>query len=124
MKLLLVTFCLLLFCKVSGQSTDRHSSHFTLREKKNIAAQMPAQNDTMPNAWPPYSRFRNQPEAFNLTKKSPGVYSLRQDNMPCIVPDTKDVTEIPNLWRAAAGLPFKATIPNPAQPRSETELNK
>lgn len=45
---------------------------------------------------------------------TPGTYFLRQDNMPCIVPDTKEIAAIPNTAPSIT-LPFKTTIPNPSQ---------
>ena len=45
-------------------------------------------------------------------KANPGIYYLPQDNMPCLVPDTKDIAAIPNAWPQAQ-VPFKSAIPNP-----------
>lgn len=45
-------------------------------------------------------------------KQNPGIYYLPQDNMPCLVPDTKDIAAIPNAWPHPS-VPFKGTIPNP-----------
>lgn len=45
-------------------------------------------------------------------KEEPGIYYLPQDNMPCIVPGTKDLAAIPNAWPRAQ-IPFNSTIPNP-----------
>jgi hypothetical protein len=45
-------------------------------------------------------------------KSNAGIYYLTQDNMPCIVPDTKDIAAIPNAWPNVQ-IPFKTTIPNP-----------
>ena len=45
-------------------------------------------------------------------KANPGVYYLPQDNMPCLVPDTKDIAAIPNAWPHVQ-VPFKSAIPNP-----------
>jgi hypothetical protein len=37
---------------------------------------------------------------FELGKNpEPGVYSLPQDNMPCIVPDTKELAAMPNAFK-------------------------
>jgi hypothetical protein len=46
----------------------------------------------------------------------PGIYSLPQDNMVCIVPDRTDIANIPNGIKVH--IPFNTTIPNPypAQP--------
>jgi hypothetical protein len=47
-----------------------------------------------------------------LKHNKPGVYALPQDNMPCIVPDTKDIAAIPNAWLRPS-VPFRSAIPNP-----------
>ncbi len=49
--------------------------------------------------------------------KKPGVYRLRLDNMPCIVPDTKDVAAMPNAFKEEIKVPFSGNpprIPNAA----------
>jgi hypothetical protein len=48
------------------------------------------------------------PQKFPL----PGVYNLPQDNMPCIVPDTKEIAAIPNVLTNKE-IPFISKIPNP-----------
>ena len=45
-------------------------------------------------------------------KMKPGIYALRQDNMPCKVPDTNGLVQIPN--GAPVTLPFKSNMPNPS----------
>lgn len=42
----------------------------------------------------------------------PGIYNLPQDNMPCIVPDTKEIAGIPNVVSKIEN-PFISKIPNP-----------
>jgi hypothetical protein len=42
----------------------------------------------------------------------PGVYNLRQDNMPCIVPDLTATNPIPNAFPVT--IPFVGRIPNAA----------
>jgi hypothetical protein len=49
---------------------------------------------------------------FFTMKHNPGVYNLPQDNMPCVVPDTEDVSTMPNPWLQPEA-PFKSAIPNP-----------
>ena len=63
------------------------------------------------------AKFKNY---FGLGKK-PGVYSLKMDNMPCIVPDTKEIAEIPNFWRDKITVPFNSRIPNRALPQASPE---
>ena len=47
---------------------------------------------------------------------APGIYQLRQDRMPCIIPDTREIAPIPNAWKAVT-MPFSGNIPNPAVPK-------
>ncbi|MBC7863496.1 MAG: hypothetical protein IAF38_11005 [Bacteroidia bacterium] len=51
-----------------------------------------------------------------LKGAKPGVHRLPQDGMPCIVPDTKDIVAIPNLFKGKVSVPFVGSqphIPNP-----------
>ena len=41
----------------------------------------------------------------------PGVYSLPQDNMPCIVPDSTKTVRVPNAWKGSRKLPYKSKPP-------------
>ena len=50
----------------------------------------------------------------NERRKAERIKYLKQDNMPCVVPDTKDIAAIPNAARTIT-VPFPTTIPNPAQ---------
>ncbi len=46
----------------------------------------------------------------------PGIHFLPLDGMPCLVPDTKDIAVIPNVWKGKVGVPFignSPQIPNP-----------
>jgi hypothetical protein len=49
-------------------------------------------------------------------KKIPGTYRLWLDNMPCIVPDTKDIVSIPNAWPGRVPDLIRGMMPNPALP--------
>jgi hypothetical protein len=49
---------------------------------------------------------------FFTTKHHPGMYYLPQDNMPCLVPDTEDVSAMPNVWPQPE-TSFKSAMPNP-----------
>lgn len=54
-------------------------------------------------------------------KAKPGVYRLPQDNMPCIVPDTKDIAVMPNAFKGTVNVPFIAVpprIPNAVVPKA------
>ena len=58
------------------------------------------------------------PRAY-LVHPKPGIHRLPQDNMPCVVPDTRLSVAIPNLWAGKVEVPFKnkpPRIPNPAKP--------
>ena len=57
-----------------------------------------------------------------LSGKQPGVYTLPQDGMPCIVPDTKDIVAIPNAFPKKVA-PELGQIPN-ATPQSGEELRR
>jgi len=59
-----------------------------------------------------------------LKSPAPGIYSMQQDGMPCIIPDTKEITPIPNAWKGAVTIPFSGNIPNPAVPKVFTLRNK
>jgi hypothetical protein len=50
-------------------------------------------------------------QAMQPNKLSPGIYKLPQDNMTCIVPDTKDVVAMPNA-ASQVKIFFKTNIPN------------
>ena len=60
-----------------------------------------------------------------LLHKKPGVYSLPQDNMPCIVPDTSKTVKIPNAWKGRLRIPYKSNpprIPNLTKPWVPTPI--
>lgn len=55
-----------------------------------------------------------------LQNKKPGVYSLPQDNMPCIVPNTKDLALMPNAFKGEVKVPYVGRaprIPNAVVPK-------
>lgn len=54
--------------------------------------------------------------------RKPGVYALPQDGMPCIVPDTNDIVQIPNAL-PKKDLPKLGQIPN-VTPQTGEELRK
>jgi hypothetical protein len=58
----------------------------------------------------------SNPNAYPFIKNVPGTYKLRQDNMPCIVPDTKDIAAIPNAWSSTVSL-YRGNMPNGGRPR-------
>ena len=49
-----------------------------------------------------------------IGSRKPGIYSLPQDRMPCIVPDTGNIVLIPNAFPNVS-VPFITTIPNAYQ---------
>jgi hypothetical protein len=55
--------------------------------------------------------------------RKPGIYSLPQDRMPCIVPDTGGLVAIPNAFPTAV-VPFKTTIPNAYEGPSLKKITK
>ena len=50
-------------------------------------------------------------DALAQAPRQPGIYSLPQDRMPCIVPDTRSIVSIPNAFPNVS-VPFITTIPN------------
>jgi len=48
---------------------------------------------------------------YTLNQRTPGVYTLPQDGMPCIVPNTKDIAAMPNAFPQKQ-LPKLGQIPN------------
>lgn len=50
------------------------------------------------------------PKSFN---REPGVYTLPQDGMPCIIPDTQSIAAIPNATKNSQ-VPPANRIPNAA----------
>lgn len=64
--------------------------------------------------------LRNSPVTAlqkKVNPKIPGIYHLPQDNMVCIVPDTKDISPIPNCFNGSVTVPYRSKIPNPAIPK-------
>lgn len=57
--------------------------------------------------------FLQKMDLANVQKMQPGIYALKQDNMPCVVPETKAIAAIPN--ESVVSLPFNTTMPNLAQ---------
>ena len=55
--------------------------------------------------------------------KKPGIYLLK-DGMPCLVPDTKDIAAIPNVWKGQVGTFYQSNepqIPNPIKPNAQLD---
>lgn len=62
---------------------------------------------------------RNSNITAFLSNPKPGVHRLRQDNMPCLVPDPTATVAMPNVWKGKIGVPFESglpRIPNPVKP--------
>ena len=79
MKLLLFTLCMLALLSADAQNSESFN-----------VFQAPSRNDSMIGAMKKYL------EATNLKS---GVIQLSQDNMPCIIPNTKLMNPIPNTWQ-------------------------
>ncbi|MGV3527604.1 MAG: hypothetical protein ACO1OO_01825 [Flavisolibacter sp.] len=73
------------------------------------------------NALPP--SFKQKLFFFDpaIDHDSSRVRTLPVDNMPCIVPNTKDIAAMPNAWKGKVRVPFLSQIPNPAQPQIKLE---
>jgi hypothetical protein len=62
------------------------------------------------------------PTAKESPNYKPGVYALRQDGMPCIVPNTADIAAIPNAMPQKQVVRL-GKIPN-ATPQTGEELRR
>ena len=108
MKLLLITASLFFVLGASAQSEDsdipKLLKEYQLRKQFNSRVQFerPIYKDSL----------IKELKDFYSRKKNPGVYHLPQDNMPCFVPDTKEIAAIPNAWPDVQ-VPFQSKMPNP-----------
>ena len=50
-------------------------------------------------------------KSLSMSQGKPGVYSLSQDNMPCIRPDLSGVVAMPNLWQGKKRVPYQSSPP-------------
>ena len=48
---------------------------------------------------------------------TPGVHYLAEDHMPCVVPDTKGISSMPNAWPSESNIYKDGRMPNPALPK-------
>jgi hypothetical protein len=118
MKPLLLLLLLGATTAVSAQNKKLDSLQQQLRER------LARKYQRMPNAW-----GRQDTYVFRLKERSdstgasayvqakprtPGVYSLPQDGMPCVVPDTEGIVPIPNAF-ANPRVPYSSpqNMPNP-----------
>ncbi len=87
------TILLILFC---GFSTLSISQVFE-PDLKKLADKAATQNFQKQNKPQVLKVFPKQPIVTSTAiKPKPGVYVLPLDNMPCLVPDTKQIAAIPN----------------------------
>lgn len=113
MKLLPLLFaCLLSFASNAQNQTD-----YAQQFKQKVTALKKQQRLSLGSVWrDTTTRFSNP--SFFLVNPEPGVHRLRQDNMPCIVPDPSATVSIPNAWQDEVKVPYTspaARIPNAAQ---------
>lgn len=76
----------------------------------------PADNGTVLHVFP--LRDSNRLKFTTSKPMQPGVYRL-PGGMPCVVPDTRNLSPMPNGWRGPIVVPFSSganRIPNPASP--------
>lgn len=108
MKLLLIPACLCFglgaFAQTEDVNTSKLLKEYLLRKRFNsrVQFQRPIYKDSLIKVF----------KDFYSMKQAPGIHYLPQDNMPCLVPDTKDMAAIPNAWPHVQ-LPFQSAIPNP-----------
>jgi hypothetical protein len=117
--LLLLTFCLFTICVFaqSMQLNDETSKNFPVLQKRTGSQ---VNKDTVPNK----SSYNFRTQEFDVTfTPNRKIISLPQGNMPCVVPDTGGIAQIPNAWPNAA-IPFRlpgGAIPNPGIQQGLTE---
>ena len=103
MKLLLFSFCMAAGLSVWAQNSES----FNLSD-------LNSRNDSAIAAMKKYIENRNL--------KS-GVVHLSQDNMPCVIPNTKLSTPMPNAWRSdSLNNQTPGAIPNPARPKTRWQF--
>lgn len=124
MKLLLtvvgLSCCLTVFGQTGNDNTSKLLKEYQRRQRFNsrLQFQRPIYKDSL------IKDLKN----FYSKEQHPGICYLPQDNMPCLVPDTKDIAPIPNAW-SDVRIPFQSNIPNPGlknhplteQPKGKTK---
>ncbi len=87
------TVLLILFCGFSSLSF----AQVFKPDIKKLADKAAAQNFQKQNKPLVFKARLRQPIVTSTSiKREPGVYALPIDNMPCVVPDTKDIAAMPN----------------------------
>lgn len=113
MKLLLLSvFCfyaVMSFAQTSGNNPDVLRKYELLKK----LSQGKVDKDSVPDKFHRYFR----PYQFEVTIMSNKnkVIRLPQSNMPCVIPDTSSIAQIPNAW-GNVNVPFVSQyhpIPNP-----------
>jgi hypothetical protein len=106
MKQLLASIFIFCSCALCAQTRERPSQHSLVIEIPLIM----------------------EDSVLNLNASpvlAPGIHRLRQDGMPCVVPDTRDIAVIPNSWKGRV-VPYyhsgTAPIPNPQQQQQKVFL--
>ncbi len=109
MKLLLVTF----FALFSGTLIAQITTEDVLKRLESLDGNhfKKQGNSNLLHTPKTFSIDNKKTEIFYNTE--PTVYSLVQDGMPCIVPDSRAVVAIPNSFSNVV-VPFKSAIPNAA----------
>jgi hypothetical protein len=112
MKLLMATaLSVISFCSLAQQDNN------AWRMNPEILKRFKGNNDSLQKQMHNY--FQKEGVPINLLSNMHGnVAILPQDRMPCIVPNTKDISPIPNAWSGVT-VPYKSPvhpIPNPALP--------
>lgn len=117
MKLLMLSaLCIFSVC-VFAQSSGNENQQWgdTL---KNFKGSNP---DILPKQFQDYLQRKNAPNNL-LANKQGNVVVLPQDRMPCIAPNTNDISKMPNAWNSptAPYIPQTGAIPNPALPKQQS----
>jgi len=120
MKLLLLfALCILSLCTWAQRDNNN-----TWRLNPEVLNRFKGNNDSLHNQM--QNSFQRKGDPNNLLSSIHGnVATLPQDHMPCIVPDTKNIAAIPNVWKGVS-VPYRSQsrpIPNPALPKDSIKYN-
>lgn len=117
MKLLMLAAVCIFSVGAFTQVTDNknYKSPDTLRSFKGNSG------DALPKQ-PGENLNSKKPQNDLFINMQGNVAILKQDKMPCVVPDTSGLSKMPNAW-GTTSIPYflqRGAIPNPALPRRQS----
>jgi hypothetical protein len=115
MKLLLL---LIITCLVSVTANAQTESIDLKKFRENAHYRETLRQRSKTKAFPSDSTILFLNRSVFSGNLKPDVHRLPQDGMPCVVPDTKDIAAIPNVFKRKLSIPFTGNpprIPNPYQ---------